>query len=92
MRRMGIRELRNETASAVRRAMGGERIVITISGMPAAQLGPLNQGESDATLDDLAAAGLVRAPRRRDHRPPPPPVQLPPGPTLGDVVLGGREE
>jgi prevent-host-death family protein len=92
MRRMGIRELRNEAARAVRRAMAGERIIITISGAPAAQLGPLNQGEAAATLDDLIAAGLVRAPRRRTHRNPPEPVQLPHGPSLGEVVLAEREE
>jgi prevent-host-death family protein len=89
---MGIRELRNEAARAVRRAMAGERIIITISGTPAAQLGPLNQGEGAATLDDLIVAGLVRPPRRRTHREPPTPVQLPDGPSVSDVVLAEREE
>ncbi|MBA2383202.1 MAG: type II toxin-antitoxin system prevent-host-death family antitoxin [Actinobacteria bacterium] len=60
MRRLGIRELRNNARQAVRRAMAGERIVITVSGVPAAQLGPLNAGTDEATLDDLVAAGLLR--------------------------------
>jgi prevent-host-death family protein len=38
---VGIRELRGDLATAVRRAEAGERIVITIGGRPAAQLGPL---------------------------------------------------
>lgn len=70
MERVGIRELRNATAAAVRRAGAGERIVITVDGRPVAQLGPLEPLGGDPTLDDLAARGLlIRA--RRDDRPPP---------------------
>ena len=47
MDRLGIRELRNQTASAVRRAGGGERIVITVDGRPVAQLGPLEPGAGE---------------------------------------------
>jgi prevent-host-death family protein len=92
MRRMGIRELRNEVAHAVRRAMAGERIVITISGTPAAQLGPLNQGHEAPALEDLIAAGLVRPPRRKTHGEPPEPVRLPRGSSVTKVVLAGRNE
>ena len=67
MERLGIRELRNATASAVRRAGGGERIVITVDGRPVAQLGPIEPGADAVTLDDLAARGLVRLPRRADR-------------------------
>jgi prevent-host-death family protein len=65
--RLGIRELRNATAAAVRRAGGGERIVITVDGRPVAQLGPIEPGAGAVTLDDLAARGLVALPRRADR-------------------------
>ena len=67
---LGIRALRNETASAVRRASSGERIVVTVDGRPTAQLGPIEAAEGGASLPDLAARGLVLAPRR-DERPAP---------------------
>ncbi len=71
MDRLGIRELRNTTADAVRRAAAGERIVITVDGRATAQLGPLDpESAADVTLDDLIARGLVLPPRR-DDRPPP---------------------
>lgn len=72
--------------------MAGERIVITISGTPAAQLGPLNQGEGVRTMDDLVAAGLVRAARRKTHGKPPVPIRLPDGSSLADAVLSDRDE
>lgn len=66
MDRVGVRELRNQVAAVVRRAGAGERIVITVDGAPVAQLGPL-ETEGAPTLDDLAAAGLVRLPHRGDR-------------------------
>jgi prevent-host-death family protein len=74
---MGIRELRNHTSGAIRRAMAGERIVITIDGVPAAQLGPLNAGGRPSSIDDLIAAGLVEGPRATSPPPPPNPVVAP---------------
>jgi prevent-host-death family protein len=65
--RLGIRELRNATASAVRRAGSGERILITVDGRPVAQLGPIEPGDDTVTLEDLAARGLVALPRRADR-------------------------
>ena len=62
--RVGIRQLRNEVSGLVQRAAAGERIVITVDGRPTAQLGPL--GSTDRpSLDDLAVAGLIDAPRQR---------------------------
>lgn len=62
---LGIRELRAELATHVRRAEAGDRLIITVDGRPAAQLAPISPaGEPD--LDDLAAAGLVRRPARHD--------------------------
>jgi prevent-host-death family protein len=68
---IGIRELRNQTASAVRRAGSGERIIITVDGRPVAQLGPLESLDGEVTLADLAARGLVTLPNRPDRPDPP---------------------
>ncbi len=76
MDRVGIRQLRNQVAAVVRRAGTGERIVITVDGEPVAQLGPLEPGGAP-TLDDLAAAGLVRLAHRADRPPAPHPVSVP---------------
>ena len=62
---LGIRELRADLAIHVRRAGAGERVVISVDGEPIAQLGPLTP-TTNPTLDDLAAAGLVRLPIRDD--------------------------
>ncbi len=67
MERLGVRELRNNTAAAVRRAGGGERIVVTVDGRPVAQLGPLEPAHDDLTLEDLAARGLLMLARRPDR-------------------------
>jgi prevent-host-death family protein len=67
MDRLGIRELRNNTTAAVRRAGAGERIVITVDGRPVAQLGPLEPVGGPLTLEDLAARGLL-VPARRTER------------------------
>jgi prevent-host-death family protein len=89
--RVGIRELRNNVAAVVRRAAAGERVVVTVDGMPAAQLGPLEAQEA-LRIDDLVAAGLARPPGRRD-RPPAPeaedaPVDIRPDGAL-DELRGG---
>lgn len=64
---LGIRELRTHLAAALRRAAQGERIVITVGGRPLAQLGPLDPVDGAATIDDLAARGLIVAARRSDR-------------------------
>ena len=87
--RIGIRELRNNTSRAIRRAMAGERIVITVNGVPAAQLGPLNEGSGTATVDDLVAAGLLRRPRTSSGRPPRP-ARAPGGTTSTQILREHR--
>ncbi|MGQ0679846.1 MAG: type II toxin-antitoxin system Phd/YefM family antitoxin [Actinomycetota bacterium] len=82
MERIGIRELRNNAAALVRRARSGERIVITVDGVPIAEIGPLSTAREARTLDDLVAAGLVRAPQIAGPPPPPQPVKAPPGPAV----------
>ena len=61
MDRVGIRVLRNNVAAVVRRAAAGERIVVTVDGVPTAQLGPLEPA-TGPTIDDLVASGLVVPP------------------------------
>lgn len=74
--RVGIRQLRNSVSGLVKRAAAGERIVITVDGRPTAQLGPLGAGE-EATLDDMAAAGLIDPPRQPGLAEMPPPLSVP---------------
>jgi|688.fasta_scaffold403088_1 prevent-host-death family protein len=70
--RLGTRELRASLAAALRRARAGERMIITESGRPVAQLGPVESSPDAAdgtprqvTMDELVARGLVVPPRRR---------------------------
>jgi len=65
--RLGVRDLRNQTAAAVRRAGAGERIVVTVDGRPVAQLGPLDPLSGPVTLADLVSRGLLIAARRTDR-------------------------
>jgi len=86
MERIGIRELRNNAARAVRRAMGGERIVITVNGTPTAQLGPLTTDTGGASLDDLVAAGRLERPRTQTPPRRPRPMRAPSPRSSGEVL------
>jgi prevent-host-death family protein len=90
MERIGIRELRNDVSRVVRRARSGEQIVITINGAPAAQLGPLNDGASTASVDDLVAAGLIRGPRATTEPRPARPVKAPSGTSTSEILADHR--
>ena len=89
MQRVGIRALRNDVAAIVRRAGGGERIIVTVDGDPVAQLGPL-EPTGEPSLDDLAAAGLVRLPGRPDRPSAPDPFGVPVDIRLSSVIAGLR--
>ncbi|MDW3217872.1 MAG: type II toxin-antitoxin system prevent-host-death family antitoxin [Acidimicrobiales bacterium] len=91
MDRVGVRELRNQVAAVVRRAGSGERLIITVDGVPVAQLGPLEPA-GEPTLDDLAAAGLVRLPGRTDRPGPPEPFAVPVDVRLPAVIAELRGE
>ena len=67
MERLGIRELRADLAAVVRRAAAGERITVTVDGVPVAQIGPLEPTPGALTLDDIIAAGLAVPAGRRDR-------------------------
>lgn len=73
MRRVGIRELRQQASRYLRDVQGGETIEVTDRGHPVARLVPLSRGEG---IDDLAASGrLVPASGDAlDLGPPLPPV------------------
>jgi prevent-host-death family protein len=71
---LGVRELRADLASAVRRAAAGERIVVTANGRPAAQLAPLDAAAP--VLEQLVASGALVPPRRTSRWRPPPPVAV----------------
>ena len=91
MQRIGVRELRNQVAGVVRRAGGGERIIVTVDGEPVAQLGPLEPTGSP-TLEDLAAAGLIRLPGRPDRPAAPEPFGVPVDVRLSSVIAELRGE
>lgn len=55
------RALRNDVASVLRRAEAGEEIVVTVSGRPVAQLGPVRARREVPAVEARAAlAGLAR--------------------------------
>ncbi len=91
MDRVGIRELRNYASRVVRRAQAGQRIVITVDGVPAAQIGPLDDGRSARTLDDLIAAGQVLPPRTSVPPPPPMPMPSPDGSSSTEILRRDRD-
>jgi prevent-host-death family protein len=67
----------------VRRARAGERMLITVNGVPAAQIGPV--ADMPMTLADLISGGLLRPPRTR-HEPPPKPARLAKGVTSESIL------
>jgi antitoxin (DNA-binding transcriptional repressor) of toxin-antitoxin stability system len=64
--RIGARELRRDLAAQLRRAAGGQHLVVTVDGRPTATLGPVMADHGDATLDALVASGALVSPRRLD--------------------------
>jgi prevent-host-death family protein len=84
--RIGIRELRNETSQVVRRARAGERIIVTVDGMPAAEIGPIGATTEARTIDDLIVTGRMLP--RQSTAPPRPaqPVAVPGGRTTTQIL------
>ena len=91
MDRVGIRELRNDVSRVVRRARAGERIIITVDGVPAAQIVPLTEGPRGRTMDDLIAAGQVLAPRTAARPAPATPVVAPGDRTTSEILRDHRD-
>jgi prevent-host-death family protein len=90
--RVGVRELRNYASRVVARARAGERIIITVDGVPAAEIGPIVGPPHERTMEELVAAGLV-IPRRISNDPPAKahPVKLPGRRRASDIVVEERE-
>ena len=89
MRSVGIRELRQDASTWVRRASAGEVIEITDRGRPVARLGPLPAQETG--LAALEAAGRIRPAKGRltDHKP----LPIKPGsPTLSEILAEMRAD
>lgn len=55
METTGLRELRQHASELVRRAEAGERITVTVSGRPAAELGPSAGARIWRRMADLEA-------------------------------------
>ena len=70
-----MRELRNQASRVVRRARAGERLIITLDGVPVAQIGPLDDA-AEPSLEVLMARGRLLPPRRTGPPNPTPPVRV----------------
>jgi prevent-host-death family protein len=92
MERIAIRQLRNDTSGVVRRVRAGERLIITIDGVPAAQLVPLDDTPREVTIDELVATGRILPPRQRGRLAPARPVRLPHGPSVTELLDELRDE
>jgi prevent-host-death family protein len=91
MDRIALRELRNQASRVVRRARAGERMIITVDGVPAAEIGPVRAAEPAASLDELIATGAVVAAKVRTAPPSPIPGPAPTGRSSSDVLRVLRE-
>ena len=91
MERIALRELRNQASRVVRRARAGERLIITVDGVPAAEIGPVKAAERATSLDELIAPGAVVVARTRTPPPPPKPARVPSGRSSSDVLAELRE-
>lgn len=58
------RELRNNVAGVLTRAEAGERLVITVSGRPVAELGPVRARREVPAADARAALATLARPQR----------------------------
>jgi len=86
MNRIGIRELRKDLSSQVKRAAAGERIVVTVDGEPRAMLSPLTGQQADVTMEGLIASGRVIPAKRRGEPVPEPPPLISGGPPSAEIL------
>ena len=86
--RVGIRELRQNAGTVIRRAAAGETIEVTDRGRPVAKIVPLRAA---SVLDQMIAEG--RATRAKgdllDHKPLPP---VPGKPLLSEILAEMRRD
>ena len=67
MERIAVRELRNQASQVVRRARSGERLIITVDGVPAPESGSVSGTEREGTRD--SPSRRAARPRRLDECP-----------------------
>ncbi|MEM9033830.1 MAG: type II toxin-antitoxin system prevent-host-death family antitoxin [Actinomycetota bacterium] len=65
---VGIRDLKNGLSKYIDRVRAGEEVIVTDRGRPVARLSSVDASED--RLADLVAAGVVRAPARRERHVP----------------------
>jgi prevent-host-death family protein len=85
METVGIRELKAQLSSYVRRAGAGESIVITERGRPIARLSPPTGATA---LDSLIEAGVATRAHGGRQRPTPHPIKI--ASTISDLVADQR--
>ncbi len=78
---VGVRELRANLAAHLRAAESGHRVIVTVDGVPAAELGPVGGTGAPDSLEALVATGLLEAPGRTDRPSAVEPTPLPAGMT-----------
>ena len=91
MERIPVRELRNQASRVVRRARAGERLIITVDGVPAAEIGPVSAAKRSTSLGELIAAGAIMAAPVKAVARPAKPVPAPSGRSSLDVLHELRE-
>jgi prevent-host-death family protein len=91
MERIAVRELRNQASRVVRRARAGERMIITVDGVPMAEIGPIRPAEQAGSLEELLATGALMPARRRTAARPARPMPAPSGRTSSSVLTELRE-
>ena len=89
--RIALRELRNQASRVVRRAHAGERIIITVDGVPTAQIVPLDAASLEPTIDELVIQGRLLPPRVTQPAAPAAPLDLPGVRPLSDIVAEQRD-
>lgn len=91
MERIAVRELRNQVSRVVRRARAGERMLITVDGVPVAEIGPVRATDRGTSLPELIATGAVTGPRSRTAARPPRPVPAPSGRSSSNILSDLRD-
>ncbi|MCC6617919.1 MAG: type II toxin-antitoxin system prevent-host-death family antitoxin [Chloroflexi bacterium] len=91
LERIAVRELRNQASRLVRRARAGERLIITVDGIPAAEIGPVRAAERASSLEELITTGSVVAPRVRTPPSQPRPLRAPSSQSSSDILHELRE-
>jgi prevent-host-death family protein len=62
---VSIRQLRNDVSRIVARVRAGERLIVTLNGVPVAEIGPVDRQGRERTLQELIDSGAVIPPRTR---------------------------